>query len=101
MEYRNKGVFDATIWVLLRALQWVGIVGIAWNLFKPGGWSFQLIDLVANSQPEGYYYLGIAVLGLLGGKLLLDSLGPNALANFLAVGGGFAGTYFVLRLLPL
>jgi hypothetical protein len=101
MEFRDKGLFESTTWVLLRALQYIGILSIAWNLLKPTGWLSFLIEILAANRPTSYYYLGAGALMLLAGKSWLDSLGPNAVANLLAAGGGFAGSYFVLRLLPL
>jgi hypothetical protein len=100
MEYRDRSLFESTTWVLLRALQYIGILSIVWNLLKPEGWLSMIIDLVAADRPTSYYFLGAGALTLFAGKRWLDSLGPNAFANFLAAGGGFAGSYFVLRLLP-
>lgn len=102
MEYRNRGVMEAAVWVMLRALLWVGVAGIAWDLLKPGGWLFQFIGLVMDNQPTSIYYLTVGVLGLLAGKYWLDEMNPNASLHFLVFTCAFAGSYFILRLvLPL
>lgn len=100
MEYRTRGgPFEMLTWGLLNGLMWVGIAAVAWNLFKPGGWLFWIIDLVASNQPKSFYYLIVGAIGLLAGKVWLDNVHPNACANLLTVVWAFAGTYFVLRLL--
>lgn len=99
MEYRSRGLIASTIWVALNALLWVGVVGIAWHLFKPGGWLFQFIAIVVDYQPTSFYYLAVGMLGLLAGKQWLDDLNPNALSNLIGFICAFAGSYFILRLL--
>jgi len=69
MEYRAKGHFESMTWLLLNGLMWVGVMGIAWNLLKPGGWLSWIIDLVVQDQPASFYYLAVGVLGLLAGKV--------------------------------
>jgi hypothetical protein len=99
MEYRSRGRFEATIRVTLIALLWVGIIGIAWNMFKPRGWLFQFIGTIVDNRPTSYCYLAVGILGLLAAKYWLDELNPNAVANLLSFGCVFAGSYFILRLL--
>jgi hypothetical protein len=99
MEYRSRGLFESTIWITLNALLWVGIIGIAWNLLKPGGWLFQFLGVIADNQPTSFYYLAVGILGLLSGKHWLDQMNPNAVSNLLSFGCAFAGSVFILRLL--
>ena len=99
MGYRTRGHFESFTWLLLNGLMWVGVVGIAWNLLKPGGWLYWGIDLAVLHRPDSYYYLGVGVLALLAGKAWLDSIGPSAIWNLLTVACSFAGTFFLLRLL--
>ena len=99
MEYRAKGHFEWLTWLLLNGLMWVGVIGIAWNLLKPGGWLFWIIDLIARNQPTSFYYLAVGVLGLLAGKIWLDHVDPRAFYNLLTAAGAFAGTFFILSLL--
>lgn len=99
MEYRAKGHFEWLTWLLLNGLMWVGVIGIAWNLLKPGGWLFWIIDLIARNQPTSFYYLAVGVLGLLAGKIWLGNIDPRAFYNLLTVTWAFAGTFFILSLL--
>lgn len=99
MEYRSKDYLESLSWPLLNCLMWVGAVGIAWNLLKPGGWLFRIIDLIVDNQPASFYYLGVGLLGLLAGKAWLDNIGPRAFSNLLTVIAAFAGTFFLLSLL--
>jgi hypothetical protein len=102
MEYRSKGYFESLSWLLLNALMWVGAIGIAWRLLKPGGWLFWIIDLIARDRPASFYYLAVGVLGLLAAKVWLDHIDPRAFYNLLTVSCAFAGTFFILSLvLPL
>ena len=102
MEYRAKGHFESLTGLLLNGLMWIGIIGIAWKLLKPGGWLFWLIDFIARDQPTGFYYLAVGVLGLLAGKFWLDNIAPRAFQHLLTAICAFAGTFFVLSLmLPL
>ena len=99
MEYRSKIRFESTISATSNVLLWVGVIGIAWNLFKPAGWLFRLIGIIVDDRPTSFYYLAVGMLGLLAGKHWLDELNPNAVSNLLTLGCAFAGSYFVLRLL--
>ena len=99
MEYRARGQFESLTGLLLKGLMWVGVVGIAWNLLKPGGWLFRIIDLIARNQPLSFYYLAVGVLGLIAGKILLDIIDRRAFYDLLIVTCAFAGTFFILSLL--
>jgi hypothetical protein len=99
MEYRAKDHFESLTWLLLHGLMWVGVIGTAWKLFKPGGWLYWIIDLIVRNQPASFYYLAISVLGLLAGKAWLDNIDPRAFYNLLTVISAFAGTFFILSLL--
>ena len=99
MEYRAKGQIQSLTWLLLNALIWVGVAGIGWNLLKPGGWLFRIVDLIARNQPVGIYYLALGLLALCAGKVWLDSIDPRAVYNLLSAGCAFAGTLFILSLL--
>ncbi len=102
MEYRAKDHFESLTWLLMNCLMWVGVIGIAWNLLKPGGWLFWIIDLIERNQPASFYYLAVGVLGLLAGKVWLDSVDPRASYHLLTAVCAFAGTFFVLSMvLPL
>ena len=99
MEYRAKRSFEWLTWLLVDGLMWTGAIGVAWRLLKPGGWLYWILDLVDRNQPTSFYYLGVAVLGLLAGKFWLDSIGPRAAYHLLTATGAFAGTFFILSLL--
>ena len=99
MQYREQGQFESLSQLLLSGHAWVGVIGIAWNLLKPGGWLYRIIDLVMLNQPAGFYYLAIGVLGLLAGKVWLDRIDPRAFYNLLAATWACAGTFFILHLL--
>lgn len=99
MEYRAKSHFDSITWLLLNSLMWVGVIGITWNLFKPGGWLFQAVDLVLREQPISFYYLALGAAAVLAGKIWLDSIDPRAFRNLLTAICAFAGTLFILSLL--
>jgi hypothetical protein len=99
MEYRAKAQFESLTWLLLNGLVWVGVIGIAWNLLKPGGWLYWIIDLVVGNQPVSFYYIAVGVLGLLAGKIWLDNIDPRAFYNLLTASWAFAGTFFILSLL--
>jgi len=99
MDYRARSQFDSFTALLLNGLMWVGVVGIAWNLLKPGGWLFRIIDIIASNQPVSFYYLAVGALGLIAGKILLDIVDRRAFYNLLTVSCAFAGTFFILSLL--
>lgn len=99
MEYRAQDHLDSLTRLLLVVLMWVGGAGIAWNLFRPGGWLYWIFDLIARNQPVSYYYLAVGALGLLAGKILLDNVYPRAFYDLLTVACAFAGTFFILSLL--
>ena len=99
MEYRAKGSFEWLAWLLLNGLMWTGVAGIAWNLLKPGGWLYWMLDLIESNQPYSFYYIGVGILGVLAAKFWLDSLAPDAFQHLLVVTGAFAGTFFILSLL--
>ncbi len=99
MKYRTRGNFEALIWLLLRALTWVGIAGIAWNLFKPGGWLYRCLALIEDHQPTSYYYAVAAIFGVFAAKHYLDQAHPNVFSNLLTVLWAFAGTFFILHAL--
>jgi hypothetical protein len=99
MEYQVKGHFDRLTWLLLSALMWTGVAGIAWNLLKPGGWLSWTIDQILDNQPTGFYYLAVGVLGVIAVKVWLDTIYPQAFRNLLTVMCAFAGTFFILALL--
>ncbi len=99
MEYRAKGYFDWLTWLLLNGLIWTGVVGIAWNMLRPGGWLYWSLDLIEREQPDSYYYLAAGVCGLLAGKFWLDRVDPRAFHHLLSASGAFAGTFYILSLL--
>jgi len=99
MDYRARSQFDSITGLLLNGLMWVGVAGIAWNLLKPGGWLFRIIDVITRNQPVSLYYLAVGVLGLIAGKILLDIVDRRAFYNLLTVSCAFAGTFFILSLL--
>jgi hypothetical protein len=99
MQYRSKGGFESALWATQCALLSIGIVGIAWNLLKPGGWLYWLIAIIADNRPTSFYYLALAATGLLVGTLWLNQVKPGVIANLLTFACAFAGTYFILRLL--
>lgn len=102
MEYRAKSHFDALTWLLLNGLMWIGAAGLAWHLFKPGGWLFWAIERILNDQPTSYYFLGLGALGLIAAKAGLDSIDPRLFQNLVTAGCAFAGTLFILgTLLPI
>ena len=100
MEYRAKGSLEWLSWILLSALIWAGVIGIAWNLIKPGGWLYWTFDLIERDQPTSFYHPAVGVLGLLAGKIWLDSIDPRAVYHLLNAAGAFAGTLYILSLLP-
>jgi hypothetical protein len=99
MEYRAKFHFESLTWLLLNGLMWMGVIGTAWNLLKPGGWLFWIIDLIERNQPTSFYYLAVGVLGLLAGKVWLDHIDPRAFYSLVTAALAFAGTFFILSLL--
>ena len=99
MEYRAKGSFEWLSGLLLNGLMWTGAAGIAWNLLKPGGWLYWILDQIEQNQPASFYYFGVGILASLAGKFWLDSLAPRAFYHLLVVTGAFAGTFFILSLL--
>ena len=101
MEYRVKAHFESLTWLLMNGLTWAGVIGIAWNLLKPGGWLSWIIDLVGANQPTSFYYLSVGLLGLLASKIWLDSIDPSAFYSLLTASSAFAGTFFILSLLLL
>ena len=102
MEYRENNYFDSIAWRLQVCLMWVGIMGIAWKLFKPGGWFFWSVDLFLREQPDSYYYLAVGIAALVTLKKWIDAIDPQATRNLLSALCAFAGTLFILSLfLPL
>ncbi len=101
MRYRASGSFELVLWVVLNALTWIGIIGIAWSLFKPGGWLFHAIAMVLDNRPTSYYYLVLGLVALLVGKRLLDKIHPDFVSNLMTIIWAFAGTVFIVHLLPL
>jgi len=101
MRYGASRSFESVVRVVLNALTWIGIIGIAWSLFKPGGWLFLGVAMVLDDGPTSYYYLVLGALGLLAGKQLLDRVHPDLVSNLLTVIWAFAGTLFIVHLLPL
>lgn len=99
MEYRAKGHFEWLTRLLLQSLVWTGAVGMAWNLFKPGGWLYWLLDQIERNQPDSAYYLAAGMLGLLVGKYWLDGINPRAFLHLLNASGACAGTFFIMSLL--
>jgi hypothetical protein len=99
MEYRAKGSFEWLTWLLLQALVWTGVIGVAWKLLKPGGWLYWTFDQFERNQPVSIYYLAVGVIGLLVGKFWLDSIDPRAFYHLMTATGAFAGTFFILSLL--
>jgi len=99
MEYRAKGHLESLTWLSLNGLVWTGLIGIAWNLLKPGGWLYWILDLIVANQPVSFYYMAVGALGLLAGKVWLDSIDPRAFYNLLSASCAFAGTFFILSLL--
>lgn len=99
MQYKSRGMFESALWATQYALLSIGIVGVAWNLLKPGGWLNWFIAVIAEHRPASYYYVAPAAAGLLAATLWLRRTRPGVIANLLNFGCAFAGTYFVLRLL--
>ena len=99
MQYKTRSVFESAVWAKQYALLTIGVVGLAWSLFKPGGWLYWLIALIAEHQPTSYYYLALALASLLAGTLWLNHAKPGVIPNVLSFGCAFAGTYFILLLL--
>jgi hypothetical protein len=99
MEYRAKAHLELLTWLLMNVLTWIGVIGIAWNLLKPGGWLYWIVDLIVANQPTSLYYLAVGMLGLLAGKVWIDNIDPSACNNLLAASAAFAGTIFILNLL--
>ncbi len=99
MEYRAKDQLERLSWLLLNGLVWIGVISIAWNLLKPGGWLYWIIDLFVREQPASFYYLAVGMLGLFAGKIWLDSIDPRALYNLLSACCALAGTFAILSLL--
>ena len=99
MEYRVKGSLEWLTWLLLNCLMWTGVGCIAWNLLRPRGWLYWIVDLIGRNQPTSFYCLGVGVLGLIAGKFWLDSIGPHAVYHLLMAIGTFAGTFYILILL--
>lgn len=99
MRYQSRGPFASVLWATQYALLSIGVVGVAWNLLKPGGWLYWLIAVIADNRPTSLYYLALAGAGLLAGMLRLNQAKPGALFNLLTFTCAFAGTYFILRLL--
>ncbi len=101
MRYRATWSFESVIWAMLNALTWIGVIGVAWSLFRPGGWLYRGIGLVLDNRPTSYYYVAAVALGLLLGKRLLDRVHPDFVSNLLTAIWAFAGTFFIVHLLPL
>jgi hypothetical protein len=99
MQYRSRGLLESALWAAQNVLLSIGIVGVAWNLLKPGGWLFRLIGFIADNRPTSLHYLALAGAGLLAGMLWLNRLKPGAISILLTFIWAFAGTYFILRLL--
>ena len=102
MPYRSRGFFESALWATQYVLLSIGILGVAWNLLKPGGWLYRFIAMIADHRPTSFYYLALAAAGLLAATLWLNQAKPGAISNLLIFACAFAGTYFILRpLLPL
>ena len=99
MEFRARRQPNPIVSMLLYSVVWVGVLSIAWKLLKPHGWLYAAIDLILQNEPTGFYYLGIAVLGVLAVKYWLDSIGPNAFRTALITVCAFAGSFSILSLL--
>ena len=99
MHYRSRGMFESALWATQYAVLSIGIVGVAWNLLKPGGWLYWFTAVIADHRPTSIYYLALAAAGLSAGTLWLNRIKPGLLSSLLTVACAFAGTYFVLRLL--
>lgn len=76
-----------------------GVTRIAWNLLRPRGWLYWIVDLIGRNQPTSLYCLGVGVLGLISGKFWLDRIGPHAVDHLRVAIGTFAGTFYILILL--
>lgn len=94
MQYRSRGQFESALWATQYALLSIGIVGIAWNLLKPGGWLYWLIAIFADNRPTSFYYLALAATGLLAGTLWLNQVKRGVISNLPTFACAFAGTYF-------
>jgi len=99
MQYRSRGGIDSALWIMQHLLLSIGIVGVAWDLLKPEGWLYWLIDMIEANRPDSFYYLALAITGLFVASLWLNRAKPGAIANLMAFGWAFAGTYFILRVL--
>ena len=99
MEYRAKRQLNPVVSLLLYGVVWVGVLGIAWNLFKPQGWLSWAIDLILSNETTGIYYLAVAALAVFAAKYWLDSIGPYAFRATLIMICAFAGTIFIMGLL--
>jgi len=42
MQYREDGRLESLTQLPLMSLIGAGVIGIAWNLFAPGGWLFRM-----------------------------------------------------------
>ena len=98
MEYRARRPLHTIVSMLLYGVVWIGVLNIAWNLFKPRGWLSWLVDFIRDNQPTSFYYLGLAILGVFAGKYLLDSIGPDAFRIAMTMLCAFVGTFFILSL---
>ncbi len=86
--------------VTLDALEWAGLIALAWNLLEPGGWLVHGIALIVDNRPTSYYYLGVGVVAMLALKSWLDELSPGLATELVTrFTWAFAGTYLLLRLL--
>lgn len=101
MEYKEKGSLERLTWLLLNCLMWTGFAWVVWNLLKPGGWLYLILDLIALNQPTSLYYLGYGALGLFAGVFWLDRIGSHAVHHLLMTIGAFAGICYILSLLHL
>jgi hypothetical protein len=99
MEYRAKDNFESLTRPLINGLMWIGVIGIFWNLFKPGGWLLWIIDVIMHNQPYSLYYISVGVLGVIAAKVWLDTVDPAAFYSLLTAAWAFAGTFFILSLL--
>lgn len=99
MQYRSRGGIDSALWVMQQLLLSIGIVGVAWDLLKPEGWLYWLIETIEVHRPASLYYLALAIAGLFATTLWLNQAKPGVVSNLMAFGWAFAGTYFILRVL--
>jgi hypothetical protein len=99
MEYRSRGQFEVLTRVVLDSLKWAGVIGVAWNLLKPGGWLLSIVNTIAENQPMSVYYLVLGVIAVFSCKVWLDNVHPRAFSRLLGFAWALAGVFSILRLL--